>query len=70
VKEVLRNLTEYIHAESNGEALVMVEALNPDLTTADMMAFYNCSDFPFNFNFIVHLKSDGLTVKALSDQIK
>jgi hypothetical protein len=67
---VLKDLTDYIHNESNGEAFVMVEALNPDLTTADMMAFYNCSDFPFNFNFIVHLASDGLTAKALAEQIR
>ena len=26
-----------------------------------MMTFYNCSDFPFNFNLIVNLKSDDLS---------
>ena len=25
------------------------------------MTFYNCSDFPFNFNLIVNLKADGLS---------
>ena len=26
-----------------------------------MMTFYNCSDFPFNFNLIVNLKADDLS---------
>ena len=25
------------------------------------MSFYNCSDFPFNFNLIVNLKADDLS---------
>ena len=25
------------------------------------MTFYNCSDFPFNFNLIVNLKADELS---------
>ena len=25
------------------------------------MTFYNCSDFPFNFNLIVNLKADDLS---------
>ena len=70
VKDVLKTLTEYIHQESRGEAFVMVEALSEDLTIADMMAFYNCSDFAFNFNFIVHLSSAYLTAEALATQVK
>ena len=32
-----------------------------DLTTEDMMSFYNCSDFAFNFNLIVKLKPETVT---------
>ena len=67
---MLKTLTDYIHQESSGEAFVMVEALSEDLTIADMMAFYNCSDFAFNFNFIVHLSSADLTAEALATQVK
>jgi hypothetical protein len=70
VKDVLKNLTDFIHEESGGEAFVMVEALNPDLTIEDMMAFYNCSDFAFNFNFIVHLTAQDLTASALLTQVR
>ena len=28
------------------------------MTTEDMMSFYGCSDFAFNFNLIVKLKMD------------
>ena len=34
------------------------------LTTPGLMKFYNCSDFPFNFNFIV-----DLTVLTLADHL-
>ena len=34
------------------------------LTTPGLMKFYNCSDFPFNFNFIV-----DLTVLTLADRL-
>ena len=34
------------------------------LTTPGLMKFYNCSDFPFNFNFIV-----GLTLLTLADRL-
>jgi hypothetical protein len=70
VKDVLKNLTDFIHAESGGEAFVMVEALNPDLSTQDMMAYYDCADFPFNFNFIVHLNKEDMTAQALMAQVK
>ena len=34
------------------------------LTTPGLMKFYNCSDFPFNFNLIV-----DLTVLTLADRL-
>ena len=34
------------------------------MPTDAMMKFYNCSDFPFNFNFIV-----DLTVLTLLDEL-
>ena len=40
------------------------EAPREMLTTPGLMKFYNCSDFPFNFNFIV-----DLTVLTLADHL-
>ena len=40
-----------------------------DLTTEDMMSFYECSDFAFNFNLIVKLKSDNLTGDNIKDAV-
>ena len=61
VKDVLREFTEFVKEETREDGIVMVEALSEDLTTEDMMSFYNCSDFAFNFNLIVKLKSGSLT---------
>ena len=61
VKEVLAEFTEDVHANTNDEGVVMLEALSEDLTTEDMMSFYACSDFPFNFNLIVNLKPEELS---------
>ena len=58
----------------------MVEALskpyhttphNPgeDLTTEDMMSFYNCSDFAFNFNLIVKLKPEELSGDKVEEAV-
>jgi len=47
----------------------MVEALSEDLTTEDMMTFYNCSDFAFNFNMIVKLKPESLSGDAIKDAV-
>lgn len=35
----------------------MVEALSQDLTVQDLMKYYDVSDFPFNFNFVVQLEA-------------
>ena len=67
VIDVLAEFTESVRENTNGEGFVMVEALSEDLTTENMMTFYNCSDFAFNFNMIVKLKPDELsgdTIKA------
>ena len=61
VKEVLAEFTEDVHVNTNDEGVVMLEALSEDLTTEDMMSFYACSDFPFNFNLIVNLKPEELS---------
>ena len=42
-------------------ALHLTALKGEDLTTEDMMSFYNCSDFAFNFNLIVKLKPETLT---------
>ena len=34
-----------------------------------MMSFYECSDFAFNFNLIVKLKSDNLTGDNIKDAV-
>ena len=47
----------------------MVEALSPDLSTEDLMAYYDSCDFAFNFNFIVHL-SNPLRAADLEQQVK
>ena len=49
--------------------VVMVEALSENLSTADLMKYYQVCDFPFNFNFVVHLKSPVSAV-ALKEQIE
>ena len=46
----------------------MVEALSENLSTSDLMKYYEVSDFPFNFNFVVHLKSD-VTAAQIETQI-
>ena len=61
VKMVLAEFTEDVHFNTNDEGVVMLEALSEDLTTDDMMSFYACSDFPFNFNLIVNLKPEELS---------
>ena len=33
------------------------------------MSFYECSDFAFNFNLIVKLKSDNLTGDNIKDAV-
>ena len=63
VKTVLADFTEAVHLNTLGEGVVMLEALSEDLTTEDMMAFYSCSDFPFNFNLIVNLPAEDLSGK-------
>jgi len=69
VKEVLKNFTLFVREETGGDGFVMVEALSEDLTTEDMMSFYECSDFAFNFNLIVKLKSDNLTGDNIRDAV-
>ena len=49
-----------VSLQSQEQAFIS-EALSEDLTTEDMMSFYNCSDFPFNFNLIVNLKAADLS---------
>ena len=44
--------------------------IGEDLTTEDMMSFYECSDFAFNFNLIVKLKSDNLTGGNIKDAVR
>ena len=63
VKTVLADFTEAVHLNTLGEGVVMLEALSEDLTTEDMMGFYSCSDFPFNFNLIVNLPAEDLSGK-------
>ena len=63
VKEVLADFTDDVHINTDDEGVVMLEALSEDLTTEDMMGFYSCSDFPFNFNLIVNLKSENFSGK-------
>jgi len=69
VKDVLAEFTVDVHANTNDEGVVMLEALSEDLTTQDMMSFYACSDFPFNFNLIVNLKTEDLSGASLHDQV-
>ena len=69
VLEVLAEFTNIVHAITSQQGLVMVEALSEDLTTEDMMSFYNCSDFPFNFNLIVNLKADQLSGESLHREV-
>ena len=47
-------LSEY-EAIDDFDRVMMVEALSADFTTADLMNYYNFADFPFNFNFVLHL---------------
>ena len=44
--------------------MLVPEAPREMMPTDAMMKFYNCSDFPFNFNFIV-----DLTVLTLLDDL-
>ena len=44
--------------------------IGEDLTTEDMMSFYECSDFAFNFNLIVKLKPDNLTGDNIKDAVR
>ncbi|TRY72059.1 hypothetical protein TCAL_06729 [Tigriopus californicus] len=37
--------------------VMMVEALSQDLSVQDLMKYYDVSDFPFNFNFVVQLEA-------------
>ena len=46
----------------------MVEALSDKLTTADLMKYYEVADFPFNFNFVVHL-NPNFSSEELESQI-
>ena len=39
------------------------------MTTEDMMSFYGCSDFAFNFNLIVKLKMDDLTGNNIKEAV-
>jgi len=69
VKDVLSNFTIFVRGETDGDGFVMVEALSEDLTTEDMMSFYGCSDFAFNFNLIVKLKMDDLTGNNIKEAV-
>jgi len=69
VIDVLSEFTESVRENTNGEGFVMVEALSEDLTTENMMAFYNCSDFAFNFNMIVKLKPESLSGDSIKDAV-
>ena len=69
VIDVLAEFTESVKENTNGEGFVMVEALSEDLTTEDMMTFYNCSDFAFNFNMIVKLKPEELSGESIQDAV-
>ena len=55
MKGVLKELTDFVHANTNDEGLVMQEVPAEGLNTEEMMGYYECADFPFNFNFIVKL---------------
>ena len=55
MKGVLKEFTDFVHANTNDEGLVMQEVPAEGLTTEEMMGYYECSDFPFNFNFVVKL---------------
>ena len=77
---MLAEFTELVHSATGGEGAVMLgrirsnsravlimfdpEAPREMMPTDAMMKFYNCSDFPFNFNFIV-----DLTVLTLLDDL-
>ena len=41
------------------DRVMMVEALSSDFTTADLMKYYKVADFPFNFNFVLHLNENA-----------
>ena len=49
--------------------IIIIFLKGEDLTTEDMMSFYECSDFAFNFNLIVKLKSDNLTGDNIKDAV-
>ena len=71
MREVLAGFTELVHNITAGQGFVMVEALSEDLSIEDMMLFYNCSDFPFNFNLILDVEAgpDGLSGVAVRDAV-
>ena len=69
VKTVLGEFTVDVHANTLDEGVVMLEALSEDLTTDDMMSFYSCSDFPFNFNLIVNLKPEDLNGASVHKEV-
>ena len=46
----------------------MVEALSDKLTTSDLMNYYEVCDFPFNFNFVVHLNGQT-SAEEIENQI-
>merc|ERR1711970_375636 len=69
VIDVLANFTESVRDNTKGDGFVMVEALSEDLTTEDMMTFYSCSDFAFNFNMIVKLQPENLSGNDIKDAV-
>merc|ERR1719334_555206 len=69
VIDVLAEFTESVRENTKGEGFVMVEALSEDLTTEDMMSFYECADFAFNFNMIVKLKPEDLSGEIVEDVV-
>ena len=55
VREVLGEFTELVHDMTEEEGVVMLEVPREMLPTSSLMKYYECSDFPFNFGFIVDL---------------
>ena len=58
-----------IHCHYHPHIIIIIFLKGEDLTTEDMMSFYECSDFAFNFNLIVKLKSDNLTGDNIKDAV-
>jgi len=65
VREVLAEFTQLVHEQTDNEGVVMLEVPREMIVTSSLMKYYNCSDFPFNFGFIVDLTAltlvDGLS---------